>query len=44
VQWFEDHKSAITMQHEAFQRLQAAIFAGDNQGRTGAREPCERKG
>jgi DNA invertase Pin-like site-specific DNA recombinase len=28
VQWFEDHESATTMQREAFQRLQAAIFAG----------------
>jgi len=29
VQWFEDHESATTMQRTAFQRLQAAIFAGD---------------
>ena len=29
VQWFEDHESATTMQREAFQRLQAAIFAGE---------------
>ena len=28
VQWFEDHESATTMQRDAFQRLQAAIFAG----------------
>ncbi len=28
VQWFEDHESATTMQREAFQRLQTAIFAG----------------
>src|SRR6516162_6260984 len=28
VQWFEDHESATTMQREAFQRLQVAIFAG----------------
>jgi DNA invertase Pin-like site-specific DNA recombinase len=29
VQWFEDHESATTMQRTAFQRLQAAIFAGE---------------
>jgi DNA invertase Pin-like site-specific DNA recombinase len=29
VQWFEDHESATTMQREVFQRLQAAIFAGE---------------
>ena len=29
VQWFEDHESATTMQREAFQQLQAAIFAGE---------------
>ena len=29
VQWFEDHESATTMQWEAFQRLQAAVFAGE---------------
>ncbi len=29
VQWFEDHESATPMQREAFQRLQAAIFAGE---------------
>jgi DNA invertase Pin-like site-specific DNA recombinase len=29
AQWFEDHESATTMQREAFQRLQAAIFAGE---------------
>jgi DNA invertase Pin-like site-specific DNA recombinase len=29
VQWFEDHESATTMRREAFQRLQAAIFAGE---------------
>jgi len=28
VQWFEDHESATTMQRDAFQRLQVAIFAG----------------
>jgi DNA invertase Pin-like site-specific DNA recombinase len=28
AQWFEDHESATTMQRDAFQRLQAAIFAG----------------
>jgi DNA invertase Pin-like site-specific DNA recombinase len=28
VQWFEDRESATTMQRDAFQRLQAAIFAG----------------
>jgi DNA invertase Pin-like site-specific DNA recombinase len=28
VQWFEDRESATTMQREAFQKLQAAIFAG----------------
>jgi DNA invertase Pin-like site-specific DNA recombinase len=28
VQWFEDHESGTTMQREAFQRVQAAIFAG----------------
>src|SRR4051794_41064048 len=29
VRWFEDHESATTLQREAFQRLQAAIFAGE---------------
>jgi DNA invertase Pin-like site-specific DNA recombinase len=29
AQWFEDHESATTMRREAFQRLQAAIFAGE---------------
>lgn len=29
VCWFEDHESATTMRREAFQRLQAAIFAGE---------------
>jgi DNA invertase Pin-like site-specific DNA recombinase len=29
VQWFEDRESATTMQRDAFQRLQAAIFAGE---------------
>jgi len=29
VQWFEDHESGATMQREAFQRLRAAIFAGE---------------
>jgi DNA invertase Pin-like site-specific DNA recombinase len=29
VLWFEDHESATAMQREAFQRLQAAIFAGE---------------
>jgi DNA invertase Pin-like site-specific DNA recombinase len=29
VQWFEDHESATTLQREAFQRLQAAIFIGE---------------
>src|SRR5206468_3615895 len=29
VQWFEDHDSGTTMQREAFQRLQAVIFAGE---------------
>ncbi len=29
TQWFEDHDSATTMRREAFQRLQAAIFAGE---------------
>ena len=29
VQWFEDHESATTMQREAFQQLQAVIFAGE---------------
>jgi DNA invertase Pin-like site-specific DNA recombinase len=28
VQWFEDHESATPMQRDAFQRLQAATFAG----------------
>ena len=28
VQWFEDHESGTTIQREAFQQLQAAIFAG----------------
>ncbi len=28
VQWFEDHESATTMQRDAFQRLQTAIFVG----------------
>jgi DNA invertase Pin-like site-specific DNA recombinase len=28
VQWFEDHESATTMQRDAFQHLQTAIFAG----------------
>jgi len=28
VQWFEDRESGATLQREAFQRLQAAIFAG----------------
>jgi hypothetical protein len=28
VQWFEDRDSATNMQRDAFQRLQAAIFAG----------------
>ena len=28
VQWFEDRDSATNLQREAFQRLQAAIFAG----------------
>jgi len=28
VQWFEDRESATTMQRDAFQQLQAAIFAG----------------
>jgi hypothetical protein len=28
VQWFEDRESAIIMQRDAFQKLQAAIFAG----------------
>jgi hypothetical protein len=28
VQWFEDHESGITIQREAFQQLQTAIFAG----------------
>lgn len=28
VRWFEDHESATTLQREAFQKLQAAIFAG----------------
>jgi DNA invertase Pin-like site-specific DNA recombinase len=27
-QWFEDRESAITLQRDAFQKLQAAIFAG----------------
>jgi DNA invertase Pin-like site-specific DNA recombinase len=29
VQWFEDRESATTMQRDAFQKLQAAIFAGE---------------
>jgi DNA invertase Pin-like site-specific DNA recombinase len=29
VHWFEDHDSDTTMQREAFQHLQAAIFAGE---------------
>jgi DNA invertase Pin-like site-specific DNA recombinase len=29
VQWFEDHESATTLQRDAFQKLQAAIFAGE---------------
>jgi len=29
AQWFEDHESATTMNREAFQRLQAAIFTGE---------------
>jgi DNA invertase Pin-like site-specific DNA recombinase len=28
AQWFEDRESAATMQRDAFQKLQAAIFAG----------------
>lgn len=28
VQWFEDRESGTTLQREAFQRLQGAIFAG----------------
>lgn len=28
AQWFEDRESGTTLQREAFQRLQAAIFAG----------------
>jgi DNA invertase Pin-like site-specific DNA recombinase len=28
VQWFEDRDSATNMRREAFQQLQAAIFAG----------------
>jgi DNA invertase Pin-like site-specific DNA recombinase len=28
ARWFEDRESATTMQRDAFQRLQAAIFAG----------------
>lgn len=28
IQWFEDHDSATNMQRDAFQKLQAAIFAG----------------
>jgi DNA invertase Pin-like site-specific DNA recombinase len=28
VQWFEDRESATTLQRPAFQKLQAAIFAG----------------
>src|SRR2546423_2260261 len=28
VQWFENHESATTLQRQAFQKLQAAIFAG----------------
>jgi DNA invertase Pin-like site-specific DNA recombinase len=28
VRWFEDRESATTMQRDAFQKLQAAIFAG----------------
>ena len=29
VQWFEDHESGTTIQREAFQQLQAAIFTGN---------------
>ncbi len=29
VQWFADHESGATLQREAFQRLQAALFAGE---------------
>jgi DNA invertase Pin-like site-specific DNA recombinase len=29
VQWFEDRESGATLQREAFQRLQADIFAGE---------------
>jgi DNA invertase Pin-like site-specific DNA recombinase len=29
ARWFEDHESATTLRREAFQRLQAAIFAGE---------------
>jgi DNA invertase Pin-like site-specific DNA recombinase len=29
VQWFEDHESGSTLQREAFQKLQTAIFAGN---------------
>ncbi len=31
VRWFEDYQSATTLQREGFQRLQAAIFAGEIQ-------------
>jgi DNA invertase Pin-like site-specific DNA recombinase len=29
TQWFEDRESATTLQRDAFQKLQAAIFAGE---------------
>lgn len=29
AQWFEDRESAMTLQRDAFQKLQAAIFAGE---------------
>ena len=29
AQWFEDRESATTLQRDAFQKLQAAIFAGE---------------
>jgi len=29
AQWFEDRESATTLQRDAFQELQAAIFAGE---------------
>lgn len=28
VEWFEDHDTGTTMKREAFEKLQAAIFAG----------------